>query len=175
MNDISLPRSNVSKKRHIAPIWLLPFIALLVGVWLVWRSLLDIGPTITIEFENGDGIVANQTQVKYRGIAIGTVKHLRNKDDLSGVVVEVEMDKSLKKNRGGVPKEAQFWLVQPQVSLAGISGLGTLLSGNYIGAQLNASGGELSGETAESFIALKESPPVPSNVPGLHIRFKTDR
>lgn len=175
MNDALLSRPAVSKKRHIAPIWLLPFIALLVGVWLVWRSLLDIGPTITIEFESGDGIVANQTQVKYKGIAIGTVKQLSNKDDLSGVIVEVEMDKIMKKRRGGVPKEAQFWLVQPQVSLAGISGLGTLLSGNYIGAQLNADGGKLSGENAEQFVALKGPPPLPNSVPGLHIRFKTDR
>ncbi len=175
MNDVSLSRPAVSKKRHIAPIWLLPFIALLVGVWLVWRSLLDIGPTITIEFESGDGIVANQTQVKFKGIVIGTVKQLRNKDDLTGVIAEVEMDKSIKKKRGGVPKEAQFWLVQPQVSLAGISGLGTLLSGNYIGAQLNAEGGKLSGENAENFVALKEPPPLPDSVPGLHIQFKTDR
>ncbi|HSC75554.1 MAG TPA: MlaD family protein [Pseudomonadales bacterium] len=175
MNDVSLSAPVVSRKSHIAPIWLLPFIALLVGIWLVWRSLLDIGPTITIEFESGDGIVANQTQVKYKGITIGTVKQLRNKDDLSGVIVEVEMDKSLKKKRGGVPREAQFWLVQPQVSLAGISGLNTLLSGNYIGAQLSTDGGKLSGESAEHFIALKAPPPLPASVPGLHIRFKTDR
>lgn len=175
MNDTPLSRPAISKKHHIAPIWLLPFLALLVGVWLVWRSLLDIGPTITIEFESGDGIVANQTQVKYKGITIGTVKQLVNKEDLSGVIVEVQMDKSIKQKRGGVPKEAQFWLVQPQVSLAGISGLGTLLSGNYIGAQLNAPGGKLSGEIAENFVALKEPPPLPNSVSGLHIRFKTDR
>ncbi|MBK8676199.1 MAG: hypothetical protein IPN27_07390 [Cellvibrionales bacterium] len=46
-------------------------IALLVGIWLVWRSLLDMGPTITVEFENGDGIIANQTPVKHKGYYSG--------------------------------------------------------------------------------------------------------
>ncbi|MBM3992507.1 MAG: MCE family protein, partial [Planctomycetes bacterium] len=175
MNEITLPQPAVANKRHIAPIWLLPFIALLVGVWLVWRSLLDIGPTIYIEFESGEGIVANQTQVKYKGIVIGTVKNLVNKEDFSGVIAEVEMDKGIRKKRGGVPKESQFWLVQPQVSLAGISGLNTILSGNYIGAQLSEPGNKLSGERAEHFVALKEPPPMPMSVPGLHIRFKTNQ
>ncbi len=173
MNDITLPRPTVSKKRHIAPIWLLPIIALLVGIWLVWRSLLDMGPQITIEFESGEGIVPNQTQVKYKGIVVGTVKQLRNKEDLSGVIADVEIDKSIVKKRGGVPKEAEFWLVQPQVTLAGISGLGTIFSGNYIGAQLASA--KPSGENAEHFVALKTAPPLPSSVPGLHIKFKTDR
>src|SRR6478609_1245549 len=97
MNDTPLPRPNVSQKRHIAPIWLLPIIALLVGVWLVWRSLLDMGPQITVEFETGEGIVPNQTQVKYKGIVVGTVKQLRNKEDLSGVIADIEIDKSIAK------------------------------------------------------------------------------
>jgi paraquat-inducible protein B len=173
MNDIYLPQPKISPKKHIAPIWLLPIIALLVGVWLVWRSLLDMGPTITIEFENGEGIVANQTPVKYKGITIGMVKGLHNKEDLSGVLVDVEIDKRIAQKRGGIPKEAEFWLVEPQVTLAGVSGLGTIFSGNYIGVQLTDI--KPGGETADHFVALKAAPPLPPSVPGLHINFKTDK
>lgn len=175
MSDIALAKPVVSRKRHIAPIWLLPIIALLVGIWLVWRTLLDMGPTITVEFESGEGIVPNQTPVKYKGITVGIVKELHNKEDLSGVIAEIEIDKRIVEKRGGVPKEAEFWLVQPQVTLGGISGLSTILSGNYIGAQLASSTKALSGEVATSFVALKSAPPLPDTVPGLHITFKTDR
>lgn len=173
MSDIYLPQPTVSGKRHIAPIWLLPIVALLVGIWLVWRSLLDIGPEIRIEFDQGDGIVPNQTQVKYKGIVVGVVKAMNAKDDFSGVVAEVQIDKRVGENLGGVPKEARFWLVQPQVTLGGVSGLSTLFSGNYIGVDFATD--KLSGESADEFVALKNPPPLLPSVPGLHITFRAAR
>lgn len=173
MSDIYLPQPAVSAKRSIAPIWLLPIVALLVGVWLVWRSLLDIGPEIRIEFEQGDGIVPNQTQVKYKGIVVGVVKAMNTKDDFSGVIAEVQIDKRVGENLGGVPKEARFWLVQPQVTLGGVSGLSTLFSGNYIGVDFSAE--KLSGDSAEEFVALKAPPPLLPSVPGLHITLQAAR
>ncbi len=173
MNDIKLAQPTVSKKQHIAPIWLLPIVALLVGVWLVWRSLLDVGPVITVEFESGEGIVANQTQVQYKGIPLGVVKTLVSKEDFSGVVATIQLDKRVGSKLGGVPKETQFWLVQPQVTLGGVSGLNTLFSGNYIGVMLPKQ--SISGEFSDYFVALKAAPPLPNYVPGLHITFKTDR
>jgi paraquat-inducible protein B len=170
-NTLSMP--SVRKKRQVAYIWLLPLIALLVGIWLVWRSLLDMGPTITVEFENGDGIVANQTPVKHKGITVGMVRKLRVKDDMSGVLVDVEVDKAVEHKLGGVPKEAQFWLVQPQVSLGGISGINTIFSGNYIGVQLPST--ELSSETSTHFVASNMAPLLPDNAPGLRIQLRTDR
>lgn len=173
MDDIALPKPVLTPKRHIAYIWLLPVIALLVGMWLVWRSLLDMGPTITVEFENGDGIVANQTPVKHKGITVGMVRELHVKDDMSGVLVDIEVDKAVAKKYDGVPKEAQFWLVQPQISLGGISGIGTIFSGNYIGVQLPST--QLSGETSAHFVASNAAPPLPDSAPGLHIQLRTDR
>ncbi|MBK8102803.1 MAG: MCE family protein [Cellvibrionales bacterium] len=173
MDDNTLSMPSVRKKRQVAYIWLLPLIALLVGIWLVWRSLLDMGPTITVEFENGDGIVANQTPVKHKGITVGMVRKLRVKDDMSGVLVDVEVDKAVEHKLGGVPKEAQFWLVQPQVSLGGISGINTIFSGNYIGVQLPST--ELSSETSTHFVASNMAPLLPDNAPGLRIQLRTDR
>jgi paraquat-inducible protein B len=48
--------------------------------------------------------------------------------------VKVRVTAKIAKHAGGLMVEdARFWIVQPTVSLSGISGLGTLLSGNYIG------------------------------------------
>ena len=52
-----------------------------------------------------------------------------------------------------------FWIVKPRIGVGGVSGLGTLLSGAYIGL----APGE--GETARTFTGLEE-PPISANVPG---------
>lgn len=174
MTDIdlsALPQAQIARRRYIAPIWLLPLLALLIGVWLLWRSLLDTGPQIDIEFDSGDGIVANQTVLRYRGINVGLVKSLRVKKDLSGVVAHVELDKQVENNWPGVPKNTQFWLVQPQITLSGVSGLGTLFSGNYIAVDLPARVQKY--QYATYFVALQTAPPMPVSVPGLHIKCKT--
>ena len=36
-------------------------------------------------------------------------------------------------------EDARFWVVRPRITLSGISGLGTLLSGNYIGFEAGTS------------------------------------
>ena len=53
-----------------------------------------------------------------------------------------------------------FWIVKPRIGVGGVSGLGTLLSGAYIGL----APGE--GETARTFTGLEEPPPISANVPG---------
>lgn len=156
----------IKQRRHISPIWFLPFLALVIGVWLVWRTLLDTGPQITVEFESSAGIVAQQTQLRYKGITFGVVKEITPKPDLSGVIVTIEIDKStLQKRRDkGFPADTKIWLVEPQVSLTGISGLSALVSGNYITAQL----GENERELTTHFIAVK-NPPLDFKEPGLHL------
>lgn len=163
----ALPAPRIEHRRHVAPIWLLPLLALVVGGWLVWRSLIDTGPRVTIEFETAEGIVVNQTQVRYRGIPVGVVKRVEVKDDLSGVRAEVEMDKKVQ----AVPADSLFWLVQPQISVSGVSGLSTLFSGNYIAVQP----GDRKGPSGEQFKALKQAPALPMTTPGLHLKLHAER
>jgi paraquat-inducible protein B len=63
----------------------------------------------------------------------------------------------------------RFWLVKPSVSLAGITGLETLVSGNYIAV----SPGE--GEPDRKFKALAKEPPLSDSIPGLHLTIKAER
>jgi len=65
-------------------------------------------------------------------------------------------------------EDAKFWVVEPRVTLSGISGLGTLLSGNYIGLQPGKST-----KSARQFTALEVPPFVPDQ-PGRQFVLKAD-
>jgi len=113
------------KNKRISPFWLLPFIALCIGAILFFQIVQERGKTITITFSNGAGLVADKTPIRYQGLQIGVVKKVNFTDNMQKVKVEAniysEATEVLKEN-------TKFWLVQPSVSLAGISGLDSLPS-----------------------------------------------
>lgn len=82
------------------------------------------------------------------------------------MIATVEMNKDVQQY---LKSSTRFWLVKPSVTLAGITGLETLVSGNYIAI----SPGE--GEPARKFKALAEEPPLSDAKPGLHLTIKADR
>ena len=94
------------------------------------------GPTITIIFKSADGIEAGKTFVKYKEVNIGQVTGVRLADDGSNVEVTAKIAKSA---ANLMVEDAKFWVVRPRISLSGVSGLSTLLSGNYIGFEAGTS------------------------------------
>ncbi len=149
-------------------IWVLPLIALMIGGWLAYRAYSLAGIEIQIFFPAGDGIQVNKTEVIYKGMSIGKVVGMELDDEGAnrGVRVTVEMDKRVEPH---LRSNTRFWLVKPSVSLAGITGLETLVSGNYIAV----SPGD--GEETRRFVALTEQPPLSDTVPGLHLTLKAER
>lgn len=149
-------------------IWVLPLIALMIGGWLAYRAYSQAGIEIQIFFPAGDGIQVNKTEVIYKGMSIGKVVGMELDDEGAnrGVRVTVEMDKRVEPH---LRSNTRFWLVKPSVSLAGITGLETLVSGNYI----TVSPGD--GEETRRFVALTEQPPLSDSVPGLHLTLKAER
>ncbi|AGH45627.1 hypothetical protein C427_3518 [Paraglaciecola psychrophila 170] len=97
---------------------------------------------------------------------IGLVNKIELTDDLSGVLVTVRMDKDVAPI---LHSDNQFWIVSPNVSLNGISGLGTILSGPYINM---APGVEK--QKSEIFIALEAPPVTPKGTPGLHVTLNSE-
>lgn len=166
MNDV--PRANVRPASNWHAIWILPIIALLIGGWLGWRAYQQTGISIEVRFESGEGIQANKTEVIYKGMPVGKVTALKLDHDgaNTGVIATIEMNKD---TQDQLRTNTRFWLVKPSVTVAGITGLETLVSGNYIAS----SPGD--GEPAREFKALAEAPPLPDSVPGLHITLKADR
>jgi paraquat-inducible protein B len=152
--------------RTVSKIWLVPIVALLIGVWMVYYQWSNQGPVITIEFKTATGLEAGKTKIKTRDVDIGLVNKIELTDDLSGVLVTVRIDKDVAPI---LHSDNQFWIVSPNVSLNGISGLGTILSGPYINM---APGVEK--QKSEKFVALEAPPVTPNGTPGLHVTLNSE-
>ncbi|MNM59320.1 Paraquat-inducible protein B [compost metagenome] len=163
-----LPTARTRPASNWSAIWILPLIALVIGGWLGWQAYRESGVNIQVRFESGEGIVANKTEVVFKGMSVGKVKDLvlDAKGSNTGVIATIEMNKEAEPQ---LNSGTRFWLVKPSVSLAGITGLETLVSGNYIAI----SPGE--GEPKKRFKALDEAPPLSDSEPGLHLTLKADR
>ena len=159
--------AEVVPRQGISIIWFVPFIALIFGGWLGIKALSEQGVFITIEFESGAGIVPKKTEVRYKGLVTGIVHKVEPSDDLQSVIAEVEMTKSF---TDYLTEHTRFWLVSADISLQGVSGLDTLISGSYINI-LPDSG--KNGDNQDSFIALKEAPQLDMSTPGLHLTLQT--
>ncbi|WP_028944588.1 PqiB family protein [Pseudomonas vranovensis] len=163
-----LPTAKTRPASNWSAIWILPLIALVIGGWLGWQAYRESGINIQVRFESGEGIVANKTEVVFKGMSVGKVKELVLDDEGSntGVIATIEMNQAAESH---LNSGTRFWLVKPSVSLAGITGLETLVSGNYIAV----SPGE--GEPTRRFKALDVAPPLSDSEPGLHLTLKADR
>ena len=122
-------RAEVRPRRFLSIVWLVPLVAVIIGGWLAYRTISEQGPSITIIFKTAEGITAGKTKIQYKAIEAGTVDSVRLATDLSHVIVEATMVAEI---AGHLNEGARFWVVQPEISLAGVTGLNTLVSGDYI-------------------------------------------
>lgn len=161
-----LARPDIRKTSNWSAIWVLPLLALLIGLWLLWRAFSEAGVAIQVHFPDGEGIQINKTQVMYKGIAVGKVIDLHVSKDIQGVDASIEINREAEDY---LSQETRFWLVKPRVSLAGVTGLETLVSGIYIAVD------PVKGEPVREFKALSEPPPLSDKLPGLHVTLKAER
>jgi paraquat-inducible protein B len=159
----------VVEQQGLSIVWFVPLIALIFGAWLGIKAINDQGEFITVEFQSGRGIVSNKTEVRYKGLVAGMVKGVEPSEDLKSVLVKIEMSDKFSPY---LTAKTLFWLVTADVSLQGVSGLDTLLSGDYINMQPDINSGDE--ETIENFKALRSSPPLDLSTPGLHLTLQSD-
>ena len=141
MDDNTIPcavAETTSRKRRImiSAVWIIPALAAIIAIIIVVGRIINEGPTITITFKTAEGIEAGKTFIKYKSVNIGYVTKISLSEDYTKVVVTAKMEKNIQKL---LVKDAKFWLVQPQISLSGVSGIDTLLTGNYIGFEAGKS------------------------------------
>ena len=153
------------KQRRFSFVWLLPLVALSIGGWLIYNNLIEKDIIIQVRFQSGAGLMAGKTQVKHKGVVIGEMRKLRLDDDLKGVVTTLAISRTA---QSALTDGTQFWLVEPKISLLGISGLDTLVSGSYIEMRPGK------GAPRREFKALESPPPLPESEPGLHLVLKTN-
>ncbi len=159
--------AEVVPRQGVSIVWFVPFIALIFGGWLGMKALSEQGTFITIEFENGAGIVPKKTEVRYKGLVTGLVSKVVPSDDLQSVIAHVEISKTFSDY---LTENTQFWLVSADISLQGVSGLDTLLSGSYIHIIPDT---DDDADSQDHFIALKEAPQLDMTTPGLHLTLQT--
>lgn len=159
-NPLDLPDAVVARRTGWLPslVWLVPLVAALIGIGLVVKSVFDRGPEITISFRNAEGLEPGKTQVKYKDVEIGTVKTIKLSKDFSHVLVNVQLKKEAE---DFAVKGTRFWVVRPRVGASGVSGLGTLLSGAYIGVDAGRSP-----DSQTDFSGLETPPPVTGDEKG---------
>lgn len=157
---------HISKRSGPSVVWIIPIITFIVGVWLIVKTLSEQGPQATISFKTADGIEVGKTRVKYKNVDIGVVDDVRFSDDFSHVVLNVQFDQGaehfLKRN-------TRFWVVKPQLSLRGATGLGTLISGAYIEIEPGP------GAKQHHFVGFEHQPVVTADDEGEKITLITQR
>ena len=160
----NIPR--IEPKRSLSTVWLVPFATIIIAAYLGYTAWVEKGPTIEITFQQASGITVNKTQIRYRDVKIGVVKDIRFGQGLDDVHVTAELDPEIEQY---LTVNSLFWVVSPQISFSGVSGLSTLLSGVYI----EFDPGE-EGEFTSKFIGLEEAPAIRSYAKGTTFHLISD-
>ena len=156
----NVPEATAVAKRRtgISFVWIIPIVAALVGLGIVIQQYISEGPTIRIAFRTAEGMEPGKTVIKYKDIEIGKVTGVALSGDYKRILVTAKMEKHAE---GLLVEDSRFWIVKPRISLSGISGIGTLISGNYIGFEPGKSR-----NTIHDFVGLEVPPPVTGGLPG---------
>ena len=163
----SVPDSRTVPKRQtrLSLVWIIPIVAAAVGVWVAVARITSEGPRITIIFPSAEGLEAGKTKILYKGVDVGTLSTIRLSDDHRRVIATAEM---APRTEGFLVEDTQFWVVRPRISGANVTGLGTLISGAFIGVEIgNSKVGKF------QFAALEVPPVVSIDAPGRFFVLKT--
>ena len=156
----ALPKAVPETKRRISVIWLLPVIAAAIGGWLFYKSIINAPVKVVIQFKTAEGIAADKTKVLYKGLSAGKVSEVALSRKGDAVDVKIEFDPALEHL---IRQNTEFWLVTPTVNMTGITGLETIVTGNYIAIRPG------DGPPASTFKALDGPPPLDESAPGLRV------
>jgi paraquat-inducible protein B len=152
--------------RNLSYVWLVPVFALIVSLGVAWQSYLGRGVLITIEFENAAGITPKDTTIRFHDIVIGTVEEVSFTSDMAKVIVSARIDKTV---AATLNPETLFWVVRPEVSARGVSGLSTVLSGVYV----DSAWVPIENSEARAFVGAAQTPLIQPGLEGTRISIRT--
>jgi len=156
----TLPAAAVDRpsRFRIPLVWIIPLLAALIGLFLAVKSHYEQGPTITLQFKTGEGLESGKTRIKYKDVDVGQITAIALSEDGTHVIATARLARQATRL---LVADTRFWVVSARVSGNGVSGLGTLLSGAYVGLDVGKSE-----EARRDFVALDEAPAVTMDVPG---------
>tara|TARA_R110001592_G_scaffold337300_1_gene623675 strand:+ start:291355 stop:292992 length:1638 start_codon:yes stop_codon:yes gene_type:complete len=158
MSDL---KPEIKTGKGFNPIWVVPVVAVVIGLYMVIHTKMNEGPDISIEFKTAESLEAGKTKIRYRDVDVGLVGEVTLSDSMDGVVVTARMDKDAAHL---LREDTRFWVVRARVGAGAISGLSTLLSGAYI--QLDPGTGKRKKDT---FKGLELPPLTPADAPGIRL------
>jgi paraquat-inducible protein B len=158
LNELPEAIPATSRWGRIPLVWILPAIVVLVGAFVIIHEKLAQGTSIEIRFHNAEGLEANKTKIRYKDVEIGEVSDIRVSQDRKEVIATADIHRNA---REYLVMDTQFWVVRPRISSAGISGLGTLVSGEFISIEVGHSQVK-----RDHFVGLETPPIVTSDLPG---------
>jgi paraquat-inducible protein B len=169
-NDGELPRTPQSRavprrRTRLSVVWLIPIAAAVAGTWVAVTRILGEGPKITIVFPSVEGLEAGKTKIEYNGVQVGTLTSIALSQDHKHVVTTAQM---APKTEDLLVEDTKFWVVSPRISGATVSGLGTIISGAYLGMEIGESK-----KARRHFEALETPPQVTHNEPGRFFVLRT--
>ncbi|GAA3893892.1 intermembrane transport protein PqiB [Halomonas cibimaris] len=158
-------RAKASPQARLSPIWIIPLIAVAIGMWLVYDNYTSRGTQITLTMDNAEGIEAGKTLIRTRNVEVGQVQSVRLSDDLSHAVIGARIHPEAD---GMLTEDSRFWVVKPRIGREGISGLNTVLSGAYIQLEPGSS------DDFQREFKVSDVPPVaPAGVAGLQLKLES--
>jgi paraquat-inducible protein B len=146
------------KRTRLSLVWVIPIVAALVGAWVAVTRIESEGPKITMVFGSAEGLEAGKTKIEYKGVEVGAITSIQLAPDHRQVLATAQM---APKTEDFLVEDTQFWVVRPRISGANVTGLGTLISGAYIGMEIGSSKRE-----KRDFVPLETPPVVAGGVPG---------
>jgi paraquat-inducible protein B len=158
VDDLPAAVPSASRWSRLPLIWILPIVVILAGAFVVIHEKLAQGTSIEIRFLNAEDLEANKTKIRYKDVEIGDVRDIHVSKNRKEVVVTAMIHRDA---ADYLVTDTRFWVVRPRVSAAGITGLGTLVSGAYISVDVGNDA-----TRTEHFIGLEVPPVVTADLPG---------
>jgi paraquat-inducible protein B len=155
-----------SRWSRLPLIWTLPVVVILAGAFVVIHQILSQGTDIEITFRNAEDLEAKKTKIRYKEVEIGEVSDIHVSKDRKEVIVTATIHRDASDY---LVTDTRFWVVRPRVSAAGITGLGTLVSGAYISVDVGGSNAR-----SKRFVGLEVPPIVTADEPGREFVLHSD-
>jgi paraquat-inducible protein B len=156
--DLPAALPDPPRRVRLPSVWILPIIVVIVGAFVAVREKLAEGTSIEITFRTADDLEPNKTRISYKAVEIGEVKEIHVSKDRQEVVVEARIHNNVSDY---LVEDTRFWVVRPRITGANVTGLGTLVSGAYIGVDVGHST-----VPRVHFTGLEVPPIVTSGLPG---------
>jgi len=157
----------IRKSRRWNIVWVVPVVALVLGLWLLYHQFAAQGPVARVRFDTADSVDAGKTEVRCRSVKVGVVKQVKLADDLKSVQMRLEFDPDME---GLLRQGTIFWVVKPRLTTTEFSGADTLLRGSYI--ELDP--GPPTAEKCNDFVGSEDPPATNRNVPGRRLTLTAD-